>query len=189
VIRTTVTRRGRSLAVAAVPDPFVPGHVVADVTRFDADDPDGRRKLFAEGIRAARERGGPFVTFESHAGPNGDAGESGDADPLASPTDPAAIGDGDDGDDGGAALPPWIQFSEGVFNLDCTDEELDRLKGLLEAYPSFRIDELNSPEETEGTNVRVTARSDENRLAGFVDDAFREVYGLPEDYRAWVTEL
>ena len=84
---------------------------------------------------------------------------------------------------------PWIQFADRTFNLDCTDAELERLKGLLDEFPEFRIDRLESPEDAEGTNVRVSARSDANRLAGFVDRAFREVYALDDDYRAWVVAV
>ena len=56
-------------------------------------------------------------------------------------------------------------------------------------YPEFRIDEREAPEEAEGTNVRISARSDANRLAGFMDRAFAEVYDQPEDYRAWVVQV
>ena len=70
--------------------------------------------------------------------------------------DPELDGTDDDGD----PLPaPWVQFSEKTFNLDCTEDELARLESLLDDFPEFRIDRLESPEEAEGTNVRVTARS------------------------------
>ncbi|WP_152042007.1 hypothetical protein [Salinigranum salinum] len=137
------------------------------MTRFDADTPAERRKLFAEAIVAHRTRGSPFLTVEV------------DADPEIDGTD-------DDGD----ALPgPWIQFAEQTFNLDVTDDERARLETLLDEFREFRIDEVHSPEESEGTNLRITARSDANRLAGFVDRTFQEVYGRDEDYRAWVTQL
>ena len=132
------------------------------MTRFDATDPAERRKLFAAAVAAHRERGSQFLTVEA------DPVEDEDGDPL-----PA----------------PWLQFAEKTFNLDCTDEELDRLKALIDEFPEFRIDQLESPEEAEGTNVRVTARSDANRLAEFADRAFREVYGRDEEYRAWVVAV
>jgi hypothetical protein len=132
------------------------------MTRFEADDARDRRKLFADAILAHRERASAFVTVEV------------DRDPDL------------DGED---APPPWIQFSEKTFNMDVTEEELDRLKSMLDDYPEFRIDQMESPEEAEGTNVRVSARSDANRLAGFVDDAFQRVYGRDDDYRAWVTAV
>jgi hypothetical protein len=132
------------------------------MTRFEADTPAERRKLFADAVVAHRNRGSAFLTIE--AAPLEDA--DGDEEPA-----------------------PWIQFAEKTFNLDCKAEELDRLKALLEAFPEFRIDQLESPEETEGTNVRITARSDPNRLAGFVDRAFQEVYGRDESYRAWVVAV
>lgn len=36
-----------------------------------------------------------------------------------------------------------------------------------------------------GTRVRISARSDANRLSEFVERTFRAVYGLNDDYRAW----
>ncbi|WP_101294659.1 hypothetical protein [Halegenticoccus soli] len=137
------------------------------MTRFDADTPTERRKLFADAVAAHRERASPYLTIEVPADPDLD-GVDEEGDPLPG---------------------PWIQFTERTFNLDATDEELDRLKALVSEFPEFRIDQLESPENAEGTNVRITARSDANRLAGFVDRAFQEVYGRDEGYRAWVTAI
>jgi hypothetical protein len=132
------------------------------MTRFDADTTSERRKLFADAVQAHRSRGSAFLTIE--------------AEPRT--------------DDDGEPLPrPWVQFAEQTFNMDCTDEELDRLKSMLEGYPEFRIDELTSPDDAEGTNVRITARSDASRLAAFVDQSFQEVYGRDADYRAWVVQV
>jgi hypothetical protein len=133
------------------------------MTRFDAADPTERRKLFADAVTAHRTRGSAFLTVE------------------------AELTDAEREDE--ETVPPWVQFAEQTVNVDCTDEELARLESLLEAFPEFRIDQLESPEEAEGTNVRVTARSDANRLADFFERTFREVYGRDETYRAWVTEV
>ena len=157
------------------------------MTRFDADEPTERRKLFADAVTAHRTRGSAFLTVEARepeqavqfGEDSADTGGGGDHD---------GTGDGDATDDEPRA-PPWIQFAEKTFNLDCTDEELERLNALLEEYPEFRVDELESPEGADGTNVRVSARSDANRLADFLDRAFREVYEQPEDYRAWVVRV
>ncbi|UVE50457.1 hypothetical protein KU306_00670 [Haloferax larsenii] len=132
------------------------------MTRFEADTSRERRKLFADAVVAHRNRGSAFLTIEA------------DRDPDL------------DGED---APCPWVQFSDKTFNMDVTDEELDRLKDLLSSFPEFRIDQLESPEEAEGTNVRITARSDANRLAGFVDEVFQAVYGRADDYRAWVVAI
>jgi len=132
------------------------------MTRFDADDPRERRKLFADAIAAHRTRASAFLTLEAGRDPDVD------------------------GED---APAPWVQFAESTFNLDVDDDELDALKGLIEEFPAFRIDQLESPEEAEGTNVRITARSDANRLATFADRVFLEVYGRDDDYRAWVTAI
>lgn len=141
------------------------------MTRFDAADPAERRKLVADAISAHRERASPFLTMEA---------------------DPEAVADEDGGDGADeSAASPWIQFTdeERVLNLDVTDAELDRLEALLNEFPAFKIRELTRPEEAEGTNVRVGALADPNRVAQFVDRAFREVYGLDEEFRLWVVEL
>ena len=131
------------------------------MTRFDASDPRDRRKLFAEAIAAHRTRASPFVTFETETDPDAD-------------------------DD---APRPWVQFGEETFNLDVTAAELDDLKSLVGEFPAFRIEHLESPDEAEGTNARITARSDANRLATFADRLFLDVYGHEDSYRAWVAEV
>lgn len=85
--------------------------------------------------------------------------------------------------------PTWIQVGEDVVNLDCTDEELDRLEGLLNEFPAFSIEEMASPENAAGTNVRIQTYADEERIAGFVERCFRSVYDRPEGYVAWATEV
>lgn len=131
------------------------------MTRFEADSPRERRKLFADAVVAHRNRGSAFLTIEAERDPDTD----------------------------GEGPGPWVQFAEKTFNMDVTDEELARLKDLLSEFPEFRIDQLESPEEAEGTNVRITARSDANRLAGFADRVFQAVYERTEDYRAWVVAI
>lgn len=88
-----------------------------------------------------------------------------------------------------AGAIPWVQFAEGIINVDCTEDELEALKGLLEEYPAFSIDELTRPEEVEGVNARIAARTDDDRIAEAIDGIFREVYGLEEGFTAWVVEL
>ncbi|MFB6129646.1 MAG: hypothetical protein ABEJ28_02365, partial [Salinigranum sp.] len=68
------------------------------MTRFDAADPTERRKLFVDAITAHRNRASPYLTIEGEANPETD--------------EPA----------------PWVQFGDRTFNLDCTDDELSRLK-------------------------------------------------------------
>jgi hypothetical protein len=152
------------------------------MTRFDASDPTERRKLFAEAVTAHRERGSAFLTVEAELTDAEQAAVDAQAD---DPTDPET----DTADDAAVPQQPWLQFADRTVNLDCTDDELDRLKSLLAEFPEFRIDQLESPEESEGTNVRITARADANRLAGFLERAFLTVYERPDDYRAWVVRL
>ncbi|EMA67815.1 hypothetical protein C461_08809 [Halorubrum aidingense JCM 13560] len=132
------------------------------MTRFDAATEAERLQLFADAAAAHRSRSSDVMTV--------------DVDPESDVTD-------------GGEVPPWIQLAGTELVLDCTDDELERLKDLLGEFPEFRIDDLVSPEDAEGTNVVVTARSDANRVAGFIERAFREVYDLDETYRAWVTAI
>ncbi|AZH24170.1 hypothetical protein [Haloplanus aerogenes] len=138
------------------------------MTRFDAADTAERRKLFAEAVLAHRNRGSQFLTIE---------------------VDPADVPGVDADDEDEPVAVPWIQFAEKTFNLDCDEAELDRLKDLLSEFPECRIDQIERPEEAEGTNVRITARSDANRLGQFADRALQVTYGLDDDYRAWVTQI
>ena len=153
------------------------------MTRFDAETPTERRTLFADAVTAHRTRGSAFLTIEAAPpespafDPDGDGGRQRAADPSS------------DDEDDEEQVQPWLQFAEKTFNLDTTDEELDRLKALVDEFPEFRIDELESPDTAEGTNARVTARSDANRLADFADRVFREVYEREESYRAWVVAV
>jgi len=129
------------------------------MTRFDAATPGDRRALIAEAVRAHRERDSSFCTVE--------------ADPSH-------------GDDLGV---PWVQFGDGLVNLDCSDDELERLGALLDSRGGVTVAERTSPEDVEGTNVRIEVRGDAERVAGLIEDCFREVYGVPESYRLWATEL
>ncbi|TQQ79915.1 hypothetical protein EGH24_10560 [Halonotius terrestris] len=131
------------------------------MTRFDASEADARRELFTATVTAHRERGSEFCTLE--------------------PDETAP-----DADD---ELVPWIQFGSNTVALDCTDSELDRLKELLGEYPDFRIDDLESPEEAEGTHVRITTHSDEDRLAEFFESVFQQAFGYPADYRVWAVSV
>lgn len=141
------------------------------MTRFDATIPDERKSLVADAIRAHRDRGSPFLTIEI------DRDESSEDDSSESES-----GDEDD-------PAPWVQYANGVLNLDCTDAELERCKALLETFPSFTIDSITRPEDAEGVNVRIIARVDEERLSSFIEHLFLDVYECPEDYRAWVAEV
>ena len=148
------------------------------MTRFDATTESERRELFAEAVRAHRERGGPFLTVEAATVADGHEMEADSPDePDAGENEPVE------------RVPPWVQFGEGEFNLDCTDAELASLRELVDDYPEFRIDRLESPEEAEATNVRVTAHTSEERLAAFADRVFREVYGQPDEFRLWLTAV
>lgn len=129
------------------------------MNRFTADASKERQLLFGDAIAAHRERDSAFTTIEADADLDEEQG------------------------------PPWVQFADGIVNLDCTEAELDRLKELLSSFPAFKINELHRPEDAEGVNVRVSALADGKRIAEFVDRTFRAVYELPEDYRAWVTAV
>jgi hypothetical protein len=136
------------------------------MTRFDAATEDARCELFADAIRAHDERDSAFLTIETAANE----------------------GSADEDEDESVAVP-WVQFADGMLNLDCTDAELSRLKSLLASFSTFTIDALDSPEDVEGTNVRVAARTDPERVAEFIERVFIEVYEQSEDYQAWVTAV
>jgi len=150
------------------------------MTRFDADTPTDRRKLFADAVTAHRNRGSAFLTIEAET-----VGQ-----PSFGGGDDDAEQDSEEGAEDEAEDPaPWLQFAEKTFNLDVTDAEHERLNALVDDYPEFRVDALESPDTAEGTNVRITARSDANRLADFADRVFTEVYEHDDGYRAWVVQI
>lgn len=153
-----------------------------DMTRFDADTPTDRRKLIADAVIAHRERDSAFLTLEPE--PTG-------AEREAEPEDEAAPAAGPETEPTPEDVPtvPWVQFADRTFNLDCTAEELDALKSLLKEYPEFRIEQLDQPDTAAGTNIRITARADPNRLAMFADNVFQTVYGREEQYRVWVVSI
>ncbi len=136
------------------------------MTRFSGADAAARRKLFVDAIVAHRERASDFVTIEA----------DGEAVAAAEGIDPE-LG------------VPWVQFADGVINLDCTDAELETLKSLLPEFPAFKIDEISRPEEAEGVNVRVSAKADPNRISQFLDAIFVRVFGLEADCRVWVVAV
>lgn len=130
------------------------------MSRFHADTEDERRDLIVDAIRAHRERGSRFTTFQTPA-------------------------DRDDEPD------PWIQFAapETLVNLDCTDDEFARLEALLDEFGGCTIRERTTPEDADGTNVRIEMHVDDDRVAQFVDRCFREVYDQSAVYRLWVTDI
>lgn len=85
--------------------------------------------------------------------------------------------------------PAWIQVGGDTLNLDCTDGELDRLKSLLNEFSAFSIEGLTSPENTQGTNVRVQTFADDERIAAFVERCFRGVYERSDGYAVWASEI
>lgn len=147
------------------------------MTRFDANTTEDRRALVADAIEAHRERGSVFCTLEADAPPGG----------------PVEIDEAELDDDDGAEpdAPAWVQFSdpESQLNLDCTDEEYDRITDVLAEASAFTIDEQSSPEDADGRNLRVTAYADPERIAVIVDRLFVEGFDYDEDYRLWATEI
>ncbi|WP_266078240.1 hypothetical protein [Haladaptatus caseinilyticus] len=148
--------------------------------RFSADTPKERRKLVVDAIGAHRERESPFCTLT--------VGHEAETDVDDSETE-TKNDDGETDRSESELAPPWIQFGDRTLNLDCTDEELDRLKALLGEFPAFKIEQLRSPEEAEGTNVRISAKADVNRIAQFVERTFQEVYECPKSATVWAVEV
>ncbi|SIR27506.1 hypothetical protein SAMN05421858_2073 [Haladaptatus litoreus] len=149
------------------------------MSRFSADTPKGRRKLVMDAITAHRERGSPFCTLLVEY----------DFEPAEMEDESEREGESGGEDAEVEEAPPWIQFGDQTLNLDCTDEELDRLKNLLREFPAFKIEQLESPEEAEGTNVRISAKADVNRIAQFVERTLQTVYECPKSTTVWAVEV
>ncbi|SEH14881.1 hypothetical protein SAMN04487967_1812 [Natronorubrum sediminis] len=155
------------------------------MTRFDASKPPERRKLYVDAITAHRNRGSEFLTLEADRS----VLESTDADTDTPLEESGGVSDTElEGPDPELGLP-WIQFSDGTINLDCTDSELEALKALLGEFPAFKIDEIRRPEDATGVNVHVSAKADPNRIAQCLDAIFQRVYGLDESARVWVVGI
>lgn len=131
------------------------------MTRFTATTAADRVALIADAVVAHRQRGSPYLTAAA----------------ATAPPD--------------AAVPAWVQYRarDGRFNTDCQSDELDRLIGYLEGYPSFTIVARQQPEDTDGTNVHIEGYGDDERLAQFVEGMFTEVFAYDVDYRLWISEV
>lgn len=130
------------------------------MTRFAADTPSDRQKLFAEGIEAHRERASPFVTIEAEL-----PGE-------------------------GTVPPWVQYVAEDqLLNLDCRESEVGDIEAVLSDFGGASISERASPEEADGVNIRIRVSGDTERVAMLMEELFRTGFGLPEDYRAWVVEV
>lgn len=151
------------------------------MTRFDAQGADGRRELIADAIAAHRERGSLFCTVEAEGPPPG-AGEHGE--PTEQAGDPDAAADTE-------PTPAWVQYTDtdAQLNLDCTDAEYDRITDVLGAASAFTVAEQSSPEDADGRNLRITARTDVERIAEIVDRLFVEGFGYDAEFRLWATEI
>jgi hypothetical protein len=131
------------------------------MTRFDADTEAERVSLVGDTVAAHRERDSAFCTLEAAADPR------------------------DDPD----FLPPWVQYADGTLNLDCTDEELDALSEVVSRFGAFTVTARDTEEDAPGTNVRIEAQADDDRVGQFVEAVFRDVYDLPEDFLLWAVEV
>jgi hypothetical protein len=131
------------------------------MTRFEASEPTEREALAVDAIEAHRERESAFCTLEA------------DDDPSDDPD----------------FLPPWVQYADGTLNLDCTDGELDKLDGVLAEFGAFTVESQDAHEDAPGTNVRIEAQTDAERVGQFVERVFQDVYDLPEDFRLWAVEV
>lgn len=132
------------------------------MSRFEASNPSKRRELISAAVAAHRERSSRFCTFEP---------------------DRADVTDGDD------LGVPWVQCSGERISFDCTADELERSKGLLDAYQRYSVEEIVRPDDAAGNNVTVSTTEDRARIAEFVDDLFVEVFELPTEYRLWVAAV
>ncbi len=136
------------------------------MTRFSAAEPTERARLIVDAITAHRERASPFLTLE---------------------VDPGSL-EGDAGPDPDLGVP-WIQFADMTLSLDCTESELERIKGFLPEFPAFKIESLTRPEDAEGVHVEISAKADPNRIAQCCEAIFQRGFQCPADVRIWAVAV
>lgn len=75
-----------------------------------------------------------------------------------------------------------LEYEDRLLALALSGEQRDRLAALLDDFPVFKIKQPETRKAPDGT-VYVSAIADPKHLADFVEDCFRRVYDLGEDYR------
>lgn len=81
-----------------------------------------------------------------------------------------------------------IELTDEGVRFDLDEDQRASLDELLGDYPVFKIAQPSTRKAPEGV-VYVSAVTDAKHLGDFVEDAFRRVYGLPEDYEGWVVAV
>lgn len=74
-----------------------------------------------------------------------------------------------------------IEYEDRLLSLDLSGEERERMTALLDDFPVFKVTQPETRKASNGT-VYVSAIADPKHLADFVEDCFRRVFGLGEDY-------
>lgn len=89
----------------------------------------------------------------------------------------------------GGAEPIQIVYADRTLTLS-PDENggRERADELLAEFPVFKVAQPATRKADVGV-LHVSAIADPKHVADFVEAAFREVHGLPADYRLWVVEV
>ena len=134
------------------------------MNRFAGSTPRERESLVVDAIDAHRERDSPYLTLE--------------VDRTAANREETA------------GPPPWIQYRDrdGQLNMDCTDGELESIEAAIDSLGGVRVTDRSSDPEA-GTNLRVTASGDDERIAMIVETLFVDGFGLAEDQVVWAAEI
>lgn len=81
-----------------------------------------------------------------------------------------------------------IELTETGVRFELDEGSRAALESLLAEYPVFKVAQPATRKAPDAV-VFVSAVTDAKHLGDFLDDAFRHVFDLPEDYEGWVVAL
>lgn len=81
-----------------------------------------------------------------------------------------------------------VRYADRVVRFNLVAEERDRLDGLLEEFPVFKLKQPETRKADPGV-VYVSALADAKHAADFLDTAFRQVFDQTEEYELRVIRV
>lgn len=81
----------------------------------------------------------------------------------------------------GGPVDARLGYEDRLLSLDLSGDERERLAALLDDFPVFKVKRPETRKAPDGT-VYVSAIADPKHLADFVEECFRRVFDLEEDY-------
>lgn len=81
-----------------------------------------------------------------------------------------------------------VRYTDRVVQFDLSEEELGRLRSLLEEFPVFKIKQPETRKAETGI-VYVSAIADAKHAADFLDAAFRDVFDCADAYELRVIRV